>query len=112
MKAKTPKEVLIAAKWIINNVGWCQESLVRDKQGAWMDLIPPTPSNPDVAKVGAVCLYGSLALVETDEPIRDQATDLVRETLDDYRLSVFNDASGRTKKQVIALINKAIRKAT
>ena len=33
MKAKTTKEVLIAAKWILENTVWCQKSFYQTKKG-------------------------------------------------------------------------------
>lgn len=33
MKVHTVKEVLIAAKWILENVGWCQGAYFKDKEG-------------------------------------------------------------------------------
>lgn len=104
MKAKTAKELLIAAKWILEHVGWCQHVSCR-----W--------PGPDVMGKGrgspeAYCLTGAMNVVECEPscPWPD-ATMLVSILIGSDQVAVWNDDPKRTKKQVLALLDKAIARA-
>lgn len=107
MKATNVKQVLVAARWIINRFGWCQNSYHQTKNGHKFF----TPLKVDPKTLGGSCLGGAIYLVEksSDQLLYD-AFDLIWEaTGTDY--ASYNDAKGRTKKQVIALLDKLIKKA-
>jgi hypothetical protein len=105
MIATTTKEVLIAARWILANVGWCQGAWFRNKRGT-----PTIPSN----QVGSACILGALQLVEADPFARIGAKELLLKFVPNEActLSGFNDTVGRTKKEVLTLFDRAIKKAT
>jgi len=109
-KAKTAKEVLVAAKWILENVGWCQNVSVRIDS-----------ANRPVA----YCLAGSMGTVETVWDERGQigkspwwkARTIVAETIQHlYKthdmIPEWNDRQSRTKEEVLALLDVAIVKAS
>jgi hypothetical protein len=111
MKATTVKEVLVAMRWIIDNVGWCQGALYTDKSGDKHNIIPPydTVLKDDIS---GVCLSGAWYLVECDnEKVKDNALNILN-SLTSYGMIVYNDSFCRTKEQVLALLDKAIKQAT
>jgi hypothetical protein len=106
-RAKTAKEVLIAARWIIKHVGWCQGTYAKDVEGFSVD-----PMYPDAA---CFCLSGVLDAVETDADYRSQAWQVLNEHIlnNELGLSIvsFNDKKGRTKEEVLSLLDNAIKEA-
>jgi hypothetical protein len=107
MKATTVKQTLIAAHWILTHYGWCQDSYFVDDQGQaiWYGS----------KYLGGCCLSGALVLVETeDSNYRFDAELLllkVSNTSQTHNIAVWNDIKGRTKDQVLELLNQAIEKA-
>ena len=95
MKAKNATEVLIAAKWIIENVGWCQGMLVKQDYRL-------TPV--------AFCPMGAINYVETIDfkhnlearSILDRAAGLVG-------IAYFNDQPYTTKEMILNLFDQAIK---
>lgn len=115
MKATTVKEVLVAAKWLLNKYQWCRGSWYKDslKEGYY---------NPDkfltgTKQLSCMCLDGAVKIVDADGYTKEQARDLLNSLLKTDSIvvwndiAVWNDAPKRTKKQVLALLNKAIDKA-
>jgi hypothetical protein len=111
-KAKTVKEVLVATKWILEHFGWCQGDTYRDKSGV---SCPPN-------RAKSSCLEGALQLVEIDYSywrggfsagysVLVGAYDLLEKRISGKRLTNWNDEPKRTKKQVLALLDKAIKQA-
>jgi hypothetical protein len=110
-KAKSIKEVLIAARWILDNVGWCQNTYTKNKSGISND----TPGNMiDLNNVSAACLLGAVHLVETNSMIRSKAFNMINDRLYNiegrYSLS-WNDDPRRTKDQVLFFLDKIIKEA-
>ena len=111
MQAKTVKEVMIAARWIIDNFGWCQGSFYKGKNGerVYRDMLH------DKEQLGCCCLVGALRLVEADHDIYNQTVFnlCVQNKVVPLgtNLTTWNDEPGRTKEQVIKLLDKAIEKA-
>ena len=106
-KAKTPVEVLKAMEWIITNVGWCQWVTYRDKTGRFIG----EDDEIDASKLGSVCLSGAMLLTNANWQAIIRATELFRE-VNKIGMVAFNDAPGRTKKQVINALRKAIKKGS
>ena len=111
MKAKTAKEVLIAAKWILTHFDWCQNSwyVATDGQLIGEEYFITTGQK----QLKCCCLHGAVDLVECEVPARIGAIGLLERNLGlDYDgIITWNDVKGRTKKQVINLLNLAIKKA-
>jgi hypothetical protein len=111
MKAKTPKQVLKAAEWILNHLDWCQGTNYRDKNG---DVLMRGGNPKYLNHVGSACLNGALLLVETTVPsgsdfmLRQRAEELFETANNIHGLVSFNDHPGRTKEEVLAAIRKAI----
>jgi hypothetical protein len=103
MKAKTVKEVLIATKYILENVGWCQGSFYLDKNGNCMGtcLYPY-----QYADLRACCLDGALQLVDTDARTRNQTYQTLRSFIPG--IITYNDFEGRTKQHVIEMLEATI----
>jgi hypothetical protein len=100
MKAKTVKEVLVATKWILDHHGWVQGTFTK------------VDSNK---KLVGFCLVGALDTVEVegkDYILKPQAYSLMQNELSYLSLSAWNDLYGRTKEQVLSLIDQAIERAT
>jgi hypothetical protein len=98
-KAKTTKQVLIAAKWILNNIGWRQGSFEK------YDAVSSSPV--------AFCLVGAIQVVNADGVVRGSTKRLLTSMLGNglYHLPSWNDTAYRTKEEVLALLDKAIAKA-
>lgn len=97
MKAKNTKEILTAAKWILENVGWIQGNFYK------MD--------PTGNKYVGFCAVGALQQVEHDIDYGcDKAMNCLVEVIG-VSLVYFNDAQGRTKEQVLAAFDTAIAAA-
>lgn len=108
MKAKTVKETLTAARWILENVGWCQGSYYKDKNGSNVGLA--ARHNPE--NVACACALGSIYLVENDEPFAiDKAITTLADASKIGSIADFNDDPGRTKQEVLDLFDRAIEGA-
>ena len=109
MQAKTVKQVLVAARWILDNVGWCQGSYFKSKDGKRMFNIR------EATDVDCVCAMGAILAVETTEELQSQALDLVNDLIVENHytryIANWNDESGRTKQQVLKMMDKAIERA-
>lgn len=107
MKAKTVKEVLIAARWILDNVGWSQRFFSITKHGTPLGL---GEVHPDIE---AACSLGAIYLVDTiDLRLNRGATQAVEAVIGngiDRVIHDWNDTKGRTKEEVLAAFDKAIQ---
>jgi hypothetical protein len=101
-KATTVKEVLVAARWMIDNVGWCQKNyrIVNDNH------VPVS-----------FCALGAIEEVVVNSPdLIFGAKSLLREQLgvkdaNPYSyVPSWNDQAGRTKEEVLELYDLAITK--
>lgn len=108
MKAKTVKEVLTAARWILENVGWCQQSYYKTKAGDERFNIEEVSVSEDI---GCACAIGSIYLVEVSDPdLRHKAVAVLEKITNYKNLANWNDAPERTKKDVVKLFSKGINK--
>ena len=94
-KAKTPKQVIKAAEWMLTNIGWCQGALSKsDEDGNYSGF----------------CLLGALIYAEASEKTLAQAKSLVLDAIKkqypicDGSFIVFNDDIYRTKDEVLDLL--------
>lgn len=109
MKATTVKEVLTAARWIIDNVGWCQKYYYKTKAGLGrFDVSSATD-------VDCACSIGAIYLTEASPVLQNQALDMFDSTLNDVSgvpfIATWNDKRDRTKEEVLAVFDKAIKRA-
>jgi len=106
-RAKTIKEVLVAAKWMIENIGWCQEDLV----------IYDRNNNEE-----AFCATGAISYVNgygERSIVKDNAIRVLANAIDGYQIHDtttcldtivnFNDWSETTKNKVLSKFDKAIK---
>lgn len=104
MIAITVKQVLIAGRWIIANVGWCHFG-----GGKYDQVGIPT----------SLCTLLAVDYVNAPFSLKDAAHDVLRAMIKEhypnpvkvpvYRsISGWNDRSNRTKEQVLDLYDKAI----
>lgn len=112
MKAKTVKEVLVAARWIIENVGWCQWHFAKsgDKE-VWMGrrtTIEKAAQEAGVSKVDCFCALGAINAVEADYDLKRSAA-VVIDNHTGGSVSTWNDTDGRTKEEVLDLFDRAIK---
>jgi hypothetical protein len=115
MKAKTAKDVLIAAHWILTHYGWCQGESYKDVDGNPFSFLSERSSE----KLGSCCLGAALCLVEVDhssvtfnvyDEAYDEAYDMITSVLKVPNIPYWNDQQGRTKKEVLTLLDKLIAK--
>ena len=93
--AKNVREVLIAAKWMLENVGWHKGSFVRYKKH----------------KPISFCLAGALENVYASERILiSQAVGVLWNIIKDNVVH-YNDSPQTTKEDILALLDKAIANA-
>lgn len=108
MKAKTVKEVLVAGRWILENVGWCQLSFYQTKSKEKRFDVQNASTHGDV---GCACAVGSIYLVDVkDESLHEQAVRVLQDLLGDNSVAAWNDNPYRTKKEVVDLFTKGIKK--
>lgn len=106
MKATTPKQVLIAIKWILQHYDWCQNHFYSSNKGedaSRFSILEGTET------LKCCCLDGAYSLVEADDDAANKAYALMRKATGG--VVYWNDVQGRTKKQVIAMLNRLIKKA-
>lgn len=99
-KAKNIKEVLIAAKWMLENVGWCQGLFSK---------------RDDSGSIKAMCLVGAINRVQLTDAgykklLQEKSTTMLSKLLK-QDVWIWNDTEGRTKEEVISLLDRAIKKA-
>jgi hypothetical protein len=102
VKATTPKQVLIAAKWILENKGWCQHHFGLTKNGKNLSY---TQCRKDLDRA---CLVGAIGVIDAESPIRVRAEQAVLNLLPGISISHWNDELGRTKQQVLDLLDRVI----
>jgi hypothetical protein len=100
---KTVEETLRRALQVLEQKGWCQGALARDRYGVSVDCF-------DV-NAESVCMIGALHLAIPSKQIgiTDAANalgDIIRDSI-----ALWNDRPGRTKDEVIAMFKAAIEKA-
>jgi hypothetical protein len=105
-KATTVKEVLLATRWIIDNVEWCQKVSYITNDGLPTDDVSVALDHG----VQACCLAGASNLVDTDWDIGWPARDLIRSACGTKVISLWNDKPGRTKQEVLDLLDGIIAK--
>lgn len=104
------KDDLIKIRKIIEN-GWVQRYTAMDRHGSRCN-----PADKDAVKfciIGAVYKgTGSYTLSEDPFHRREMIATLLRHALpkENDSLIVFNDANGRTKEDILALIDRTIEK--
>lgn len=112
-KAKNATEVLQAAEWIIDNIGWTQYASFRDKIGLSIGGEASTELDKRFYhSVASVCLTGAINLVNASKASKAEALARLRLdiNIDDGALMDFNDEPGRTKEQVLAVVQEAIKR--
>jgi hypothetical protein len=107
-QAITVKEVLVAARWILDNVGWCKGWYAKDAEGVrvW---------DYCTRSAACYCLMGAVAVVETTPELRNSALDLLAVLVDPVNfasVSIWNDTLDRTKEEVLQIFDQAIKKAS
>jgi hypothetical protein len=103
MKAQTVKEALVAIRWIIDHHNWCQGTMFLDKNGFCI--------SKDRALVGdlyACCAIGATHLVDANDGVVLEARRLMRVKTKDDSIIAWNDKQGRTKEEVLDLLDKLI----
>ena len=110
MKATTVKEVLVAAKWILQHYDWNQHSwFIDSKDVRWGSPMHFTRKH-DRLQLKSCCISGAVQLVDTDFSNLEMARLELQAAARTDNIVNWNDWNGRTKKQVIRLLDKAIAK--
>lgn len=107
MKAKTVKEVLAAAEWLLTNIGWTQGAGYRDKEGKRLNVNKYSPVN-NLPQIRSMCLLGALYLVEATGATYIKAVRLL-EDVGHTPVMMLNDRQGQTLQGVLKVIRKAKR---
>ena len=109
-KAKNSTEVLKAVEWILTNIGWTQHASYRNKHGdvigSCIDLRLPKHFH---SSLGTACLAGAIGLVNAPDSLKERAIVRISKAAKGKSPMEFNDDCGRTKKQVINIIRKALQ---
>lgn len=87
------------------DAGWCQNTMAKSRVG-----IPVNAHDPRATRF---CLVGAIAKAQRDGAIKDTVTDLLRSEMqrsDPKQRSLvhWNDASARSKEEVLHLVNRVI----
>lgn len=98
--ARTTLQVLVAMRWLIDKIGWTQHNSIQ------LD---------EFGKPIAFCIFGANCNVQTDTPATSHLAWISLKEfaakhggIQDRSIINWNDTKGRTKKQVVALLDKAI----
>lgn len=103
-KAKTVKEVLVAARWMLENVGWCQGEYQKDREDKYGVPV-------------AFCSTGAIYGVDKEgspsqkDYIEDLAISHLMDEISGGSVITWNDKPERTKEEVLAAFDRAIKKA-
>lgn len=108
MKATTVKEVLVAAKWLLDHYGWTRLTMWRTPKGE--EIGQAIFITDGTRKLGSCCLLGALSLVECTLQAKAEAHLAIKNAIYAPYISTWNDSPGRTKQDVIALLDKLIEK--
>lgn len=97
MEAKNATEVLIAAKWILENVGWIKGQAVKYSNGKYQGF----------------CANSALSMVKASSGgALSRAHDLLQNEVGyPWGIVHFNDKTSTTKKMVLDAFDKAIEKS-
>lgn len=99
-QAKNSTEVLKAVKWMLENIGWTQNHSYQ--------------YDDETGKITAMCISGAIRQVEALPQHRDRAMQRLNALVPAKmgHAVTFNDHEKTTKKMVINLINRALRKGS
>jgi hypothetical protein len=116
MQAKTVKQGLIAVKWMLKNIGWCQQRYYQDSEGENLGLYDVQNFLSSAKKVCSMCLEGAIELVEVDdERVRGGMYDALDAVLDARygkgNLTRFNDLKSTSKGDVLDVVDQAIKES-
>src|ERR1700677_213193 len=103
-RSKTVKEVLVAARWMIENIGWCQGANLRNSQGKYIAL----DDAGEYKNVASLCTIGAIVMVEAPEQTKNTAYIRLSRIIDHTVISQWNDEPTRTKQEVLSAFDKAI----
>jgi hypothetical protein len=109
-QATTVKEVLIAARWIIDNIGWCQGRYAKTSDGKGVDDFRRN-------KGDAYCSLGAIKVVEksNSDMLEYQAScafqQVISRDLGSDVIVNWNDDLHMTKQRVLEVFDQAIERA-
>jgi hypothetical protein len=108
LQPTTTKEFLIAMRDNILQYGWCQRAFFIDEKGEGFAKI-----GIGTKEIKGCCLIGAMQLVQADTRVHAEAFISIRNEInkkDQLRspLIEWNDAPGRTKEEVVDMLNKLI----
>jgi hypothetical protein len=108
LQPTTTKEFLIAMRDNILQYGWCQRAYYIDEKGEGFSL-----TGVSTKYIKGCCLIGAMQLVQADTRLQGEAFIAIRHEIDkkdllNSPLIEWNDAPGRTKDEVVDMLNKLI----
>lgn len=94
--ARTSTQVLKAARWLIDNIGWCQNQY---------------QTTDDKGKPIAFCAWGAVGAVEIDGDWRliDRAMQRLHKAAPHGNVVSFNDRKSTTKEKVLKVFDRALK---
>ena len=98
-QATTVKEVLIAAKWILEHTDWHQYTMYR-----YPKKCHRTPAG--IAIPNSFCALGAIDITEAPQAVKAAAMDTLHGMVGP--VASWNDMQSRTKEHVIELFDEAI----
>lgn len=110
-EAKTVRQALRAIRWMLENVGWCQERFYLDANGKQL--------NSEIVLRGRVapckmCLSGAIQLVQVTKDVGQKTFGLIHKEIRSmgYTGTIdFNDHPKTTSEMVIGMLKAAEKKA-
>lgn len=99
-----PKKVLIGARKLLAEKGWCQGAYARDLKGqpVWEFVGSKAPV--------AYCALG--AIIESAGGAGEEARNVFSSVIDNNGLPAWNDHPSRTKEEVLTAFDQAIKLAS
>jgi hypothetical protein len=93
-KVSSAKEILLAARWILENHTWMQNDFQSFNNGKW-----------------SFCAVGAINQVKTDSRPQYQVARQLLNSVVGGSIVAYNDDEGRTKEEVLVAFDRAIAKA-
>ena len=110
-RGKTPHQLLVDARRVIAEKGWCQGTIARDSKGEC--VYEDSAKAVSFCMVGAIQVAGGKGFDTFSRPgirARGRLTQAITARYGAMRIERFNDTEGRTKEEVLAVFDAAIKR--
>jgi hypothetical protein len=108
---KTPLQLLVGAREVLANKGWCQRALARNAEGE--SVYEDSSKAVSFCMIGALQYAGGKGFDTFSKPgvmVRGRLRRAITALYSPMGIERFNDTEGRTKEEVLAVFDAAIKR--